>query len=771
MSKIIKKYNNLYSNKRDSSSSDSENDSDYETIDDESSSSSSSDTSSSDIEQDEDEEEELLFNESSDEEESAAADLKKKKRRSEGSDSAGKRRMKRIIVDSDSSEDESPPPSSSSKKNRTKKSKSAAAADSSGASVNSSKKNHSKKSKKSKKSKSSRRSDEDDESEKSSGEDEDTREGETDENEDVSDSHVLYRGKSSSSSAQNIPLIIINSTPAGDEGDDFFEEDEFYHDTKNEDYTSEDERNFMKENYEKVAEPEIMKKKNSKKEAKKKSSKHRTSESSASSEEKSATAKKSAEEKRDVREEYKQLLELKKHLTENLRISPNSKVLQNAIRDCKKEIKKLIKTTRNENTNHYIKLLKKGTQQNTSEIEFFKKKLSNKEQLKVMDELNEINNHIFVEKPYRLALLETQIPARFKSIAYQKLNVLKSMDPGENEYYKIKNWVDTFMRIPFGIYRTLNVSISDGIDVCHDFIARAKDTLDNCVYGHSDAKMQILQMAGQWISNPASLGTAIAIKGPAGTGKTTIIKDGISKIFGREFAFIPLGGATDSSYLEGHSYTYEGSQWGRIVQILVDGKTMNPVIFFDELDKVSDTPRGEEIINVLMHLTDTTQNSQFHDKYFSEIHFDLSKCLFIFSYNDESKISPILRDRMYAIHTKGYELKDKLIIARQHLLPKIREQVNFTEEEVTIPDDVISYIISNQEFTKNEEGVRNLKRCLETIYTKLNLYRLVKPGTDLLQKDINLEVTFPYTVTRATVDKLIRNTDRTQNQSMLAMYV
>jgi len=255
-----------------------------------------------------------------------------------------------------------------------------------------------------------------------------------------------------------------------------------------------------------------------------------------------------------------------------------------------------------------------------------------------------------------------------------------------------------------------------------------------------------------------------------GTGKTSVVKEGISKILGREFAFIALGGAGDSSFLEGHSYTYEGSSWGRIVQILIDSKCMNPIIYFDELDKISDTPRGEEIIGILTHLTDTSQNSQYHDKYFSEIDFDLSKCLFIFSYNDESKVNPILRDRMYRIQTKGYETKEKVVIARDYLLPKIREQVNFTKEEVIIPDETIQYIITNGTLTKEEAGVRNLKRCLEIIHTKLNLFRLVKPESELFGKDMTMKVTFPFTVTTKDVDILIKNEEK-QNQSLLAMYV
>jgi ATP-dependent Lon protease len=197
---------------------------------------------------------------------------------------------------------------------------------------------------------------------------------------------------------------------------------------------------------------------------------------------------------------------------------------------------------------------------------------------------------------------------------------------------------------------------------------------------------------------------------------------------------------------------------------------MNPVIYFDELDKISDTPRGEEIVGILTHLTDTSQNSQFHDKYFSDIDFDLSKCLFIFSYNDESKVNSILKDRMYRIQTKGYDAKEKIKIARDYLLPKIREQVNFSESDVIIPDDTIQYIVSSEHLTKGEAGVRNLKRCLEIVYTKLNLFRLIKPGsTNIFAKEINLEVSFPFTVTRKDVDVFIKN-EENQNQSMLAMY-
>lgn len=430
----------------------------------------------------------------------------------------------------------------------------------------------------------------------------------------------------------------------------------------------------------------------------------------------------------------------------------------------KKEEKKNVKRQA-KNTRIFRKIVKDKNTMN--DFEFFNK-LQVEEQKKIIKELREINKITRIEKPYRLTLLESDMPVLFKGAAMKKINSLRYMEPGSGEYYKIKNWVDTFMRIPFGKYQTLPVNIDNGVEQCHDFMENAKKTLDAAVYGLNDAKMQIMQMMGQLITNPASIGTAIAIQGPMGTGKTTLVKEGISKILNRPFAFIALGGATDSSFLEGHSYTYEGSTWGKIVQILVDSKCMNPVIYFDELDKISDTPKGEEIAGILTHLTDTSQNSQYHDKYFAEVDFDLSKCLFIFSYNDESKVNPILRDRMYRIHTKGYDKKQKTIISNNHLLPKIREQVKFNESEIIIPDETLHYIMENH--CNKEDGVRNMKRCLEIIYTKLNLYRLMKPGTNLFEESMTLKVEFPFKVTTDIVDKLITK-EKEDSTSFRGMYV
>ena len=434
----------------------------------------------------------------------------------------------------------------------------------------------------------------------------------------------------------------------------------------------------------------------------------------------------------------------------------------------KKEKAKQKKREEKEKHKNLMKLRKLMRGENVMNDYKFFKGLKIEDQKKILDKLGDINKFTSVEKPYKIKLIEADIPVEYKAKALGKINTLEYMDPGSGEYYKIKTYVDNFMRIPFGIHKNLPITITDGQVQTEAFMENAKKILDEAVYGLEDAKMQILQLVGQWIANPNSLGNAIAIKGPPGTGKTTLIKEGVSKILGRPFAFLALGGATDSSFLEGHSYTYEGSTWGKIVDILLNSKCMNPVFYFDELDKISKTPKGKEITGILTHLTDTTQNDKYHDKYFADVEFNLNKAMFIFSYNDENQVDPILKDRMYRIKTDGYDKKDKCVISHKYLIPKIEKNINFEKEQIIIPDETINYICEN--LTEGEKGVRNLKRCLEIIYSKLNLYRLMKEGSTLFNKEETLKVEFPFTVTRNVVDKLIKKS-KEGSDVLASMYI
>lgn len=258
------------------------------------------------------------------------------------------------------------------------------------------------------------------------------------------------------------------------------------------------------------------------------------------------------------------------------------------------------------------------------------------------------------------------------------------------------------------------------------YIKEVRQTLDNAVYGNDEGKGQIEKLIGQWI-NGKTEGFILGLQGPPGVGKTTIAKRGLCKCLKdangepRPFAFLPLGGSTNGSTLVGHNYTYIGSTWGRFVDILMESKCMNPVIFIDEIDKVSRTARGNEIIGILTHLTDLSQNDEFEDKYFSGIKFDFSKCLIVFSYNDANLIDPILRDRITEINLKPLNITDKLVVSKKFLLPEIMEGVGLDSTEIELEDDCIKYIIETYTY---EAGVRKLKEKFLDIMRHINLDRI-----------------------------------------------
>ena len=401
----------------------------------------------------------------------------------------------------------------------------------------------------------------------------------------------------------------------------------------------------------------------------------------------------------------------------------------------------------------YEELLDKHTSINTEEhdMEYFHN-LDKDKRKSLISQTQEIYKMNDSNIPLRFKIVESHMDMKTKAIAMENIDKLSEMDVSTGEYSKLDHWINGLLKIPFGKYKNLTIQPDTPIQDKRLFIQNSYQTLNKAIYGHNEAKTHILQVIGKWIKNPESGGNVLAIQGPMGNGKTTLVKDGISKVLDRPFAFIALGGASDSAFFDGHCYTYEGSHWGRIVQILQDSKCMNPVFYFDELDKISETQKGDEIIHMLTHLTDASQNSLFQDNYFPGINLDLSKSLFIFSYNDESKVNKILKDRMYVIHTKGFKSDDKLKICREYLLPEIYDTFMFEEKDILFTDDILKNIILN--YTSNEEGVRNLKRCIETIISKINIHVLSGGDKDLSFKLENFNL--PIELNRDHIEILLK---------------
>ena len=374
--------------------------------------------------------------------------------------------------------------------------------------------------------------------------------------------------------------------------------------------------------------------------------------------------------------------------------------------------------------------------------------------------------------PIRFKILNSQMSDMIKSIAISKLDVIAQMECANGEYTKIMNWITNLCNIPIGRYVSLPITNTSPRHDIFAFLEQTSEHFNNNIYGHDAAKEQIIRIIAQWIANPGSKGNVIGIHGNPGVGKTTLVKDCICKSLNLPFQFIPLGGASDGSYLDGHNFTYEGSTWGKIVDCLMKSGCMNPVLYFDELDKVSETFRGQELINILIHLTDPAQNSTFFDKYFGDVPFDLSKCLIIFTYNNDMLVNPILKDRMIRIQTNDYTLNDKLEIMKNFLIPEYYTLFSFQPEDIIFNKEMMQLII---ERTEKEAGVRNLKRSLELIFSNINLIRMIKtedyvgPIGKTFKIHPETKSILPITITKDVIDLYIK--DVSVNESHHHLYM
>jgi len=369
--------------------------------------------------------------------------------------------------------------------------------------------------------------------------------------------------------------------------------------------------------------------------------------------------------------------------------------------------------------------------------------------------------------PYKFKILGLPISDYTKSTVIKKVMALSEMPSDSSESYKLKTWVDGFLRIPFGKTIPLPVKLEDGTKKCTEFITTARKNMNKFVYGMIPAKTQILQTISQWIVNPDSVGNVIALQGPMGVGKTSFARNAIAEVLQRPFEFFSLGGSSDISNFIGHSYTYEGSMWGRIADCLMHSGAMNPVLYFDELDKVSTTPHGEEIISMLIHLTDRSQNTQFHDRYFSGIDFDVSQCLFVFSFNDIDKVHPILRDRMNVINCGGYGEADKRIILKEHIWPQIVKRLKFKEDDVVLDDSAITTLILDH--STDERGVRNLIRTVESMMTRLNMLR-VADDESMKEYCFYMKISFPLVIDRKVAQVLLSGVEKKDPEIWRTLY-
>jgi len=407
-----------------------------------------------------------------------------------------------------------------------------------------------------------------------------------------------------------------------------------------------------------------------------------------------------------------------------------------------------------EDVRRFVKLVTKPVEQETidDQIDQFKG-MELASQKVLLDALEKRSDYVKKEQPLMFRLLQMKLTAETMALVMQKYNALNTMDPSSGEYYKLRSWMEKLVSIPLGVYKEMPVRLDDGPELCAPFMEKAKRCLNEAIYGQDDAKLQILQFIAGKIANPTASGLSLLLLGPPGIGKTSLIKNGIAKALEWPFQFISLGGDSDATTYTGHQFVYEGSHSGKIANCLAQAKSMSTIMMFDELDKISATPKGEEVQNLLVHLTDPVQNMDFEDKYLSGIPLDLSRAMFVFSGNDMDKIDRILMDRMVVVRLAGYEAKDKIAIAEQYLLPAALKEVNLMEK-VAISREVIQHILEN--YAKEETGVRELKRCLEQIAQRVNMLRMFNV------KELPFHIpgfTLPFVLKKEHVDLFLKKKD------------
>ncbi len=284
----------------------------------------------------------------------------------------------------------------------------------------------------------------------------------------------------------------------------------------------------------------------------------------------------------------------------------------------------------------------------------------------------------------------------------KEANKLNKMPFGSSESSVIRNFLETILELPVGIFT------KDVFDV-----AKARKILDEDHNGMQKVKERILEYIAVKQLSPDLRGQVICLVGPPGVGKSSI-SSSIARAMGRNFVRISLGGVRDEADIRGHRKTYIGAMPGRIAEGMTRAKSMNPVVLLDEIDKLSRDSHGDPA-SALLEVLDSDQNKSFRD-HFLEIPLDISNCIFIATANNAETIPDALYDRMEVINLPSYTRNEKLAICKDHLLPKQLKRHGLTKRSLNLSDSAIFELIDG--YTK-EAGVRNLEREVASLIRKI----------------------------------------------------
>lgn len=333
-----------------------------------------------------------------------------------------------------------------------------------------------------------------------------------------------------------------------------------------------------------------------------------------------------------------------------------------------------------------------------------------REQMKVIrSELGENDDEAELEE-YREKFAKLKLPKEAKEKFEKEIQRLSKQPYGSSEASVIRNYLDCALELPW------NKTTKERVDV-----AAARKILDEDHFGLDKVKERILEILAVKQLAPDMPGQIICLVGPPGVGKTSIATS-VARALNRKLARISLGGIHDEAEIRGHRKTYIGAMPGRILDALRQAGSMNPLLLLDEIDKLGSDYRGDPSA-ALLEVLDGEQNSTFRDNYL-EVPVDLSQCMFITTANTTDTIPRPLLDRMEVIELSSYTDEEKLMIAKNYLLPKELKKHGMKKSQVRVSDDAIREMI--QCYTR-ESGVRNLERQFATLCRKAAMHFVTQP--------------------------------------------
>lgn len=340
-------------------------------------------------------------------------------------------------------------------------------------------------------------------------------------------------------------------------------------------------------------------------------------------------------------------------------------------------------------------------------------------------------------------ILNSDHPDTIKIILYRKYKRCSdnlSESGASDEYFKVIEWIENVLDLP--------AKINIDKHTVHDKLVKLWKSLNENISGLMIVKEKLMETMCAKLLDPQTKGNVLLFVGPPGVGKT-IIANSISEALNMPFDQISFGSVKDSSILTGHSSTYIGAIPGLFTKILLKSKRLDTVVLLDEIDKIPNTPEGKSISSVLLHVLDRTQNHRFKDMYMPEISLDLSKLIFLAAANSSDDIDPILKDRMTVIEFPEYTIDDKIEIVNNHMLPKIKNELKFGDDEIVLKKSELTYLILDK--TRDQPGMRDIERKIYQLCSRLSLLKHGK-GINFSYK---MSIKFPCIIDNNIIDKLL----------------